>query len=317
MLFEAYLKLLQEFPENCSQLFGEALTIDNSLWFSVDADSYPSLLFATRKSDHRNDIELRSVSVRFSRDCILEAADGTKTNGLYTIVRLNENDADVARIFLRLLEEAFQGLEGTLSNKDIASRILELAELFRQIEGSTSDIIGLWGELYILSCSNELENALRAWSTDKKAKYDYVTDSFALEVKTTLKSKRQHRFSLEQLRPENDFLVYIASIALVELNSGRTVAEFMEELSAKVFDEELRATFLKMCMLKGGRDLYSSALRLGPLPSGASLRIFPSGHIPVPEVAPFSPINNVRFDVDLSDLDFISHAKMTSILKFE
>ena len=317
MLFEAYLKLLREFPDSCTQLFGEPLTNDNSLWISVDGESYPSLLFAASQHDQRNDIQLRSVSVRFSRDCKVEAADGTKVTGNYTVVTLNENDIDVARVFLRLLEEAFRGLNGTYSNKEIASRILELAELFRQIENSVSDIIGLWGELYILSCANLLDRAVESWCSHKKAKYDFVTVDYALEIKTTLKSRRTHRFSLEQLRPEHHFQVYIASLLLVELNSGRTTAELVEELAGNIVDEELKAQFIKLCMLKGGRDLYSNSLRLSPLPSGTSLLMFSASNIPVPQISLDAPIDNVRFDVDLSELHSISLDKIAKILDFK
>jgi len=85
-------------------------------------------LFAARRADVRNDIELRSVSVRFSRDCVIEAADGAATSGIYTVVRLNENDPDIARMLLRLLEETFQVRTTPYTNTEIAARILELCE---------------------------------------------------------------------------------------------------------------------------------------------------------------------------------------------
>lgn len=139
MLFETYARLLGDFPEGCDQLFGEPLSSDGSLWLSVDGDAYPSLLFRSRRDDLRSDIELRSVSAWFSRDCVIEAPDGLSASGVYSVIRLNDNDPDIVRILLRLLEETFPEDRAPYANKDIAAQILELANLFKQIASSDTD----------------------------------------------------------------------------------------------------------------------------------------------------------------------------------
>ncbi len=316
MLFETYAELVNSFPEGCDQLFGQPITDDNSLWLSVDGDSYPSLLFKARRDDARNDIELRSVSAHFSRSCEIDSASGARSAGIYTVVRLNENDPDITRMLLRLLEEAFRERRTPYSNKDIASRILELADLFKLIGESIGDILGLWGELYILSQSSNLELAAQSWCQSKNAKYDFVTDHFALEAKTTMLSRRKHRFSLDQLRPNGDFQVYVASLLVVEISSGRTAAELMEEVYRQLSDSDLRANFFNQCIVKGGRDLYRNELKLGVFPDQSSLKIHYAAVLPVPDVAVAAPIENVRFDVDLTDLEPVSQNETMSILSF-
>jgi len=316
VLFEAYAKLVNDYPDDCDQLFGQSLTDDNSFWLAVDGDAYPSLLFAARREEVRNDIELRSVSVHFSRDCVIEAADGNATSGIYTVVRLNENDPDVARMVLRLLGETFKVRNTPYTNKEIAARILDLADLFRQISESAGDIVGLWGELYILSRASGLETAVRCWCLNKNAKYDYVTNHFVLEAKTTVLSRRKHRFTLDQLRPNGEFHVYVASLAVVELNAGRTAADLMEELYGKIGEDDLRTRFLAQCLVKGGRDIYRNTLKLGVFPDGTSLMILDAATIPVPEIVPGAPIENVRFDVDLTDLGPVSQSDTDTVLAF-
>lgn len=44
--------------------------------------------------------------------------------------------------------------------------------------------------------------------------------------------------------------------------------------------------------------------------------IFDSSKIPVPKIAPASPIEDVRFNVDLSEFGSISHHEMNTILEF-
>ncbi|ANB02589.1 PD-(D/E)XK motif protein [Ectothiorhodospira sp. BSL-9] len=316
MLFESYAKLVNNFPDGCDQLFGQALTEDNAFWLSVDGDACPSLLFSARREDVRSDIELRSVSVCFSRDCVVEAAKGEATMGIYTVVRLNENDPDIVRMLLRLLEETFRTRKTPYTNKEIAVRILELADLFKQIGDSTGDIVGLWGELYVLSRASNLQTAVQCWCLNKNAKYDYVTDGFALEAKTTVRSRRKHRFSLDQLRPNGEFRVYVASLAVVELNSGHTAADLMDEMYGKIGDDDLRARFFAQCLVKGGRDIYRNTLKLGVFPDGTSLMVLDASTIPVPEVAQASLIENVRFDVDLTDLSPVSRRELDTVLAF-
>ncbi|MFB9147275.1 PD-(D/E)XK motif protein [Halomonas alkalicola] len=316
MFFEFYESLVSEFPDGCDQLLGQPLAADNSLWLSVDGDTCPSLLFSVRRDAPRSDIELRSISIRFSRDCVIEDASGVGASGIYTIVRLNENDPDIIRMFLRVFEESFRVRGRYYTNKEISIRILELADLFEKVEGSIGDVVGLWGELYILSRSSNLAAAVHSWCCHKKAKYDYVADGFVLEAKTTVRSKRKHRFSLEQLRPAGGFSVYVASLAVVEVNSGKSASEFMDELCIKISDDELRARFLAQCLVKGGRDIYRNSLKLSAFPDQTSLVMFSSLNIPVPEVGQALPIENVRFDVDLTGIAPISSREMDEVLEF-
>ena len=316
MFFEAYGKLVNDFPDGCNQLFAQPLTAENSLWLSVDGDANPCLLFAARRDDPRTDIELRSVSVQFSRDCTIESAGGLTASGTYTVVRLKENDPDIVRMFLRLLEETFRDRERPYTNKEIASRILDVADLFKQINNSPGNIAGLWGELYILSRSEDFDVAVRCWCRHKMAKYDYVTKSFVMEAKTTVLTKRKHRFSRDQLRPNGDFRVYVASLTVVEVNSGQTTSEFIDELYDKISNDELRVRFFTQCLVKGGRDIYRNTLKLGVYPDQSSLVIFDADNIPVPEIATDSPIDNVRFDVVLSDIAPVSSREMGVVLAF-
>lgn len=316
MLFETYAKLLGDFPEGCDQLFGEPLGSNGSLWLSVDGDAYPSLLFRSRRDDLRSDIELRSISAWFSRDCVIKASDGQSTSGVYTVVRLNDNDPDIVRVLLRLLEETFPETSAPYANKDIAAHISELANLFKRVASSDTDIVGLWGELYILSQAPNTAHAVRCWCAHKMAKYDFVTRDFVVEAKTTLRSRRKHSFSLDQLRPNSEFAVYVASLAVVELNSGRTAAEFMDHLYASIDNDELRVSFLKQCVMKGGQDIYRSTLKLGVFPDGTSLATFDASVLPVPQVGQGDPIENVRFELDLSDLDRLPSGDAASVLSF-
>jgi hypothetical protein len=315
MLYEIYTSLLQNFPNECDFLYGSQLEVDG-LWLSVDEQGFPCLLFDTGLSDRRNDIAFRSIDVEFSRECTIAMGESEALSGCYSIVRLNENDADIVRVFLGLLEDAFLRSNRRYSNREIGEKILELADLFSRIEDAKNDIVGLWGELYLIYRSKSVADAVRCWCRQKNAKYDFVSDGFALEVKTTLNPRRKHRFSIDQLRTHGEFDIYVASLKLVEMHSGITVSSLLEEVRAQISDDELRSDFLKQCFLKGGRDIYRSDLKLRLYPDDSSLSIFQAVDIPVPNIDPSDPIDNVRFDVDLSGIVAIDGEHRARILNF-
>jgi len=300
MLYEAYISLARNFPAQCDGLYGQQLDGASDCWLAVDVQAFPSFLLKAQSSDARSDIELRFVSVQFSRECEIATTNGSPARAAYTVVRLEENDPDLVRLFLRLLEEGFCGGRAPRTNRAIGVRILELANLFSQIENSPKDVIGLWGELQVICEAASRENATRCWCQQSNAKYDFICDGFALEVKSTLKPRREHRFSLDQLRPSSgDLEVFIASLQLVQAQGGKAVFELIDEILADITDVELRMAFLSLCLAKGGSDIYRSNLRFQLLARDAGIAYFAATDIPVPVVEPSGQISNVRFDVCL------------------
>lgn len=316
MLFEIYSRLAKKLPESHAHLFGNRIGPDGRIWLSISEEAFPCLLFPSHASEHRTDIALRFIDVEFSRDCKIATDEKNVVAGTYTIVRLNENDPDIVRLFLRLLEEAFCRGNNGFSNRQIGDKILELSDLFSRLHEAASDMLGLWGELSIMKDAAHTLCAVRCRCSNKNAKYDFVASNFAFEVKTTLRSQRQHTFSIEQLRPINPFEVYVASLQLVETSSGMTVADLLEDILSEIHDNNLRGMFLSRCLMKGGADLYRSTLRLQPYPDRTSLAIFNARNIPVPYIEPGCPISNVRFDVDLSGLPSVDANCRTRLLAF-
>lgn len=299
MLFEAYQALIGNYPTRCDSLYGEQLRNSSELWLAVDDQAFPSFLLGMQSGDHRADIALRFIGVQFSRQCEIVTVEGEQAKGTFTIIRLEENDPDLVRMFLRLLEEAFFGAEHPQSNREVGDRILELANLFRQVENSAKDTLGLWGELFVISEAASREAAARCWCQHRNAKYDFVGVEFALEVKATLKPYREHRFSLEQLRPAEDLSIYIASVQLVQAQAGRTIAEMMDGILADLTGHELRKAFLSLCLVKGGEDIYKANQRYQLLSREAGIAYFMASDIPVPIIGEEDPISNVKFDVRL------------------
>ncbi len=317
MLTDLYPTLCNTIPEGGAALFGLPVDGDYPYWLAIDAQAFPALLLPARADDLRPDIMLRAVDALFSRTFVIDTDTPDPHEGCYSLVRLKESDPAIVRLFLRILEESFCTTSPPTTNAEIAARVQQVAALFSRVEDNTRDLIGLWGELTVIGNAQNIDAAVRCWSTRKTAKYDFVAEQFVLDVKTTTKSVPQHRFSLDQLRPSGAFDAYIASLCVTEVQSGQTVADLVETLAARILDHDLRSAFLIQCLAKGGRDLYRSDLTLQTYPDNASLSLFRAEEIPVPHVRASDPIENIRFDVDLSVITPLSDQYRTSILTFE
>ncbi|MYC59434.1 MAG: PD-(D/E)XK motif protein [Gammaproteobacteria bacterium] len=316
MLTVLYPKLCQTIPQDESALFGLPLAIDYPYWLAIDSQAHPALLLPARTDDLRPDISLRAVEVLFSRACTIETKENQSHQGCYSFVRLKENDPAIVRLFLKILEERFCTPTSPSTNSEIAASIQQVAGLFSQVEDNTRNLIGLWGELHVITSASDIDFSVRCWSSRKTAKYDFVSDRFILDVKTTTKSRPQHRFSFDQLRPSGSFGAFIVSLCVIEVQSGQTVGELMDSVAARIVNQDLRSAFLTQCLEKGGRDLYDSDLALQTYPENAGLAIFRASDIPVPQFRASDPIENVRFDVDLSTISPVPDAEMEAILAF-
>ena len=317
MLFEAYKSLASRFPETCPHLFGVRINDSQGLWLSLDAQKHPNLLFEIEDDDGLPDLKLKSVETRFACHCKIQLQNGSELSGIYTIVSLTNDDPDIIRVFLRLLEEAFL-VPGTVhSAAAVREQIVSIADIFAVRNNDVKDVLGLWGELHIIRSAVNLNAAVQAWSSSPHARYDFMTESFALEIKATLKSSRQHRFTLEQLRTESDISIFVASILLIELPNGETASELIEQVIEALSDPEERNRFFRHCVRKGGVDIYRSELRLATLPDDASISVFEAKSLPVPSICAHDPISNVRFDLNLSELQNLSNTVRNQTLNFE
>jgi hypothetical protein len=316
MLLEAYRQLSNRFPEACPHLFGGRVDGTEALWLSLDSQGHPYLLFEMAVDDGQPDLKLKSVEVRFACPCDIQLQDGSVLSGTFTLVSLRDNDPDIVRVFLRLLDEAFLVPGARHSAAAVREQMLAIADLFTPLEDDVRDLLGLWGELHIIRSAADVAAAVRAWSSSSRARYDFMTERCALEIKTTLKAGRVHRFSLEQLRAPADIDVYVISILLIELPGGECAHELMDQVYVALDDPSERARFFRQCLRKGGMDLYGAELRLATLPGGSSVAVFNARNLPVPSLVRDDPISNVRFDLDLTALDGLTYDSCRAVLDF-
>ena len=166
--------------------------------------------------------------------------------------------------------------------------IWEMKDLFesrfeRQIEDAT--LIGLIGELLIISTAEDTSNAVAIWHSKNEAAFDFSIDSVRIEVKTTTGSVREHHFSSNQIAPDSNFEVYVASILLKRVEVGVTLNDLHQEILDSI-DNESGLKFNNLVLkILGTTPGSVTSLQFDKASSIASIEFFSGEHIPQPTSA--------------------------------
>ena len=150
-------------------------------------------------------------------------------DGKYDMLVLKNNFVDTKRTFVNLCLNFY--------NDDTDRSIIELTndliEMYK-INSSKDSLSeqGLWGELFTIIYLNKNLNINIGsyWHSDNFNKYDFsFNENTKLEVKTTKKEVREHRFSHEQVYTNYD--VIISSVQVRKDDNGLTVIDLYNEAS--------------------------------------------------------------------------------------
>jgi hypothetical protein len=119
--------------------------------------------------------------------------------------------------------------------------IWQLKSLFAnrlKFDLADSTITGLLGEILIILASSDASLAIKYWHSNIDDKFDFSGKNFRLEVKATSSNARSHYFSSSQIPGNVPEKTFVASILIVRVESGITISEIVNELQAKLGENE-------------------------------------------------------------------------------
>ena len=127
-------------------------------------------------------------------------------------------------------------------------------------------------------------------------------------MKSTVKTRRIHSFSLEQLTPNSNSKLVIASVFTIETGTGINIFGLVEKIEAKVKNKNLSFRINEMVAVTLGKDFEKSLdVFFDYQFSVDSIKYYNSGDIPTISNGQIpTNIMNVRFDCDLTDVKAIS-----------
>jgi hypothetical protein len=198
---------------------------------------------------------------------------------------------------------------------DAGHAILVLREIFAEgfeFEVDRNTLLGLFGELTVLTLAPDAELALSAWHSESDDRYDFSWDSYRLEVKATTSTFREHQFTSRQLPALHGIEVWVASVQIAEVEIGVSISDLFDRLATQLSDQGLRklsSVIVKTVGLPAGLlrkptfDLESTM---------AGVMVFPGNKVPTPLVV--SGCSNLRWSALLSESDGLDFSALVELL---
>ncbi|MES2799818.1 MAG: PD-(D/E)XK motif protein [Bacteroidota bacterium] len=273
----------------------------------ISTDGYPLFFVKCDNQTKSIDLNLELISVLFSQECSINEKEN-KSNEIYTIVLLKTLNRDLQQYFTDVFSIILQHIEPIPTEKELYGEVRKVIDLFSTIsKPPLKSIQGLWAELLVIEKSTNPEYLVNAWHVSPSDKYDFNDSKDKLEVKSTTKSKRIHRFSIEQLNnnPNSDLL--IASIFVIETGTGKSILDLRDNIIYKISDIKVKLRLNEIIYKTIGNeyeklgDIFFDYQQASDSLSFYEVMDIPRIHINAIPVQ----ITNVTFDCDLTNIPTI------------
>lgn len=288
---------------------------------SMTKEGYPMFFLATTgTASHVANTILNILSVEYNLSCTFIDDDRSKLEAHYTVVTLRSVDDILLETFFDLVLLMIERLPKVPSKKEISVEVENLVSIFSAMAcPPRNELQGLWAELLVIERSADSEIVGRAWHESPTAKYDFIMGRDKIEVKSTAKAVRVHRFTLEQLTPSAHSRVVVASCVVRESaagNGGLSVVDLYDKICLKVQSADVRIHILKVIAETLGTDAHKGKeVCFDYAEASDSLRFYDSKDVPgVDEDGVQQGVSSVGFNSDLTAVPDISKAESSFVM---
>ena len=218
-----------------------------------------------------------------------------------TVHSLICNLGDQEKIFLFLDFADMLLRNSSKTPESIVSVYNALSEFFSNNKNwSDNELLGLYGELLTIVDLDQFLNLASAWQSRDRMNFDfYVSDNTKIEVKTTLKPQRVHRFKHNQLTPRN-FDVYVISYRMRFSDQGTSLYELIEKSKDLCLNDTKKILFLSGVIKDVGVDRLKEFC-LDQDFAKQERRFYINTDIPHFRETTPKGVYSVEYDVDLSN----------------
>jgi hypothetical protein len=247
--------------------------------------------------------------VDFNLACTVITGSGESVENLL-VIRLVKPSSRITEMFCEVAA-LLLGRMTVFDPSVVKEFVDDLLELFSSIERpSESSIVGLWGELFTILESNDVNLVGASWHPSPRDRFDFSHDDQRIEVKST-RGPRQHHFSSEQLSESGSVMIMIQSLVLADSSTGLTVLDLLgiadQRITNVAVAKHVRRTALKIL----GSVHMQQDVRLDYETAKIGRKIFRSENVPKPSI-PSAGVFNVRF---VSDLQLVTPEDENELMK--
>ncbi|MDR2926796.1 MAG: PD-(D/E)XK motif protein [Cytophagaceae bacterium] len=268
----------------------------------ISPEGYPMFFIECSNTVHSLDINLEFISVLFNRPCRLSEGNEQSDN-IYTIISLKTESVDFQQYFLEVVCIVLEQLPASPTHRQLKTEIQKLIDLFSRFSRPPRKTIqGLWAELFVIEQAKYPEYLIQSWHSSPDDKFDFNDGQDKIEVKSTSAARRVHSFTLEQLNPNRNSNLLIASLFVIQTGQGKNIFDLIDSICKRVQNLQLQFRLNEILSQTLGSDLdkvfdayfdYQQALDTLAFFDFKDIPSISSNNIP-------EEISNVRLDCDLS-----------------
>lgn len=247
-------------------------------------------------------VRLTHLTIQHETRCRIESRRGAAEE-TFSVVRLRGADPLLVEYFLTTLPAFITAIGVRPTRTEINTALASLVELFRALaDAPATTVQGLWAELFLISQASEPLIVAKAWHAVPEERYDFCLGAQRVEVKSASGRRRQHHFSLEQLRPAAGACVLVASVLMERAAGGTALGTLLGEVRKLMAAAPDTAIALEKNVARLlGRD-WEFALKesFDAELAASTLQFYPSRLVPcIPTPLP-DGISGVHFVADLT-----------------
>jgi hypothetical protein len=262
------------------------------------------LLHDTSSAAHVPSIESEYVDIQFHCTCRVSSSEGP-VEAQFAMVRCSAIVPELHELFIRAIASAAAVLPPLCDTAKLQGILRALLDLFRSLSSPADrDIIGLWGELFIIAGSSNVVQTLRAWRAGPFERFDFSSERGCLEVKATTRAERIHTFSLEQLSHRSGSSGFVASLLLQSAAGGTGVIDLARTIDAQAKGQPLLTRKLWTNVARALGSDFSGRLdrHFSYTYAEANFIVYASSDIPAPNVPDDPRITDISFSVNLTSV---------------
>lgn len=250
-------------------------------------------------ADPQPAVSLRRLTLAPRVLCSIQGPDGDTVEADVGLIDFRDDSVDLVDHFLRVASTLVESLGPEPGPRAVSRAMQRLLKLFESSIPPRGSVVGVWGELLTAVMSSDPVAMVDAWHAQVDDRFDFAAEGSRLEIKTTTRVNRVHRFNLPQLLLVDGAEQHVVSVMTTEAQPGTSVGDLVDELSALVpVPQQLK--LLEQVATILGPDWPQTAGRTFDRDSGlAGLAIFEAAI--VPRVEPGAPaVLEVALTVDLT-----------------
>ena len=235
---ELYNKYLSIKESKAEEGYFRALPICDEMPHRIGCskEGFPMFFIECSDDMKTTDIKLALFKVLFNRNCsITNVQDKQSQTKLFTLIQMNSDNAELQKYFFQVVFLILQKLSKKPQVNVLKTEVSNVIQLFLAPAKFDKEVVrGLFAELLVIERSKNPEYLVRAWHVTPKDKYDFNDSVDKIEVKSTTGDSRSHLFSIEQLSPNVDSKLLIASTFVNQTGIGLSVFGLVESISSKL-----------------------------------------------------------------------------------